>query len=85
MQIKLPVMVTLARQKLKVSRILEIAPGSLIQFDKFCEDMLDVEAADHKIALGEAVKVGDKFGIRITSMVLPSERFVTVQREKKAG
>lgn len=81
MQIKLPVMVTLARQKLKVKRVLEIAPGSLIQFDKFCEDMLDVEAADRKIALGEAVKVGDKFGIKITSIVMPPERFNTVAKD----
>ncbi|MDA7977811.1 MAG: FliM/FliN family flagellar motor switch protein [Pirellulales bacterium] len=82
MQIKLPVMVSLARKKLEVKRILDISPGSLIQFDKFCEDLLDVEAAERKIALGEAVKVGDKFGIRITSLVLPQEKFVTVKQAK---
>ena len=84
MQIKLPVMVSLARKKLQVKNILEIAPGSLIQFDKFCEELLDVEAAEHRIARGEAVKVGDKFGIRITSLVLPPERFVTVRKESDA-
>lgn len=83
MQIKLPVMVSLARKKLEIKHILEIAPGSLIQFDKFCEDLLDVEAAEHKIARGEAVKVGDKFGIRITALVQPAERFVTVQKEEQ--
>ena len=37
--------------------------------------MLDLEAGGHPVAHGEAVKVGDKFGLRITSVRLPDERF----------
>ena len=32
------------------------------------------------VAEGEAVKVGDKFGFRITSMLMPQEHFVKVKR-----
>ena len=40
--------------------------------------MLDLDVGKRRVARGEAVKVGDKFGLRITSMVLPEERFEAV-------
>jgi hypothetical protein len=40
--------------------------------------MLDLEAGGIPIAAGEAVKVGDKFGLRITSIRLPEERLLPV-------
>jgi hypothetical protein len=46
--------------------------------------MLELDAAELPIGLGEAVKVGDKFGLRITSMLLPEERFLPV-RPRKTG
>jgi flagellar motor switch/type III secretory pathway protein FliN len=59
---------------------LNIGPGSIIQFNKSCEDTLTLEIAGHKFAVGETVKVGDKFGLWITSIVLPDERFWVVGR-----
>jgi flagellar motor switch/type III secretory pathway protein FliN len=61
-----------------------LGPGSIIQFDKSCEEMLELDAGGRRIAMGEAVKVGDKFGLRITSIILPDERFrpVTAARRK---
>ena len=47
--------------------------------------MLDLETGNQSIAVGEAVKVGDKFGLRITSMVLPDERFKIVQAAAENG
>jgi flagellar motor switch protein FliN len=79
LRISVPVTVTLAEKKQPLDRIVELAPGSIIQFDKSCEQMLDLSAAGRKIAEGEAVKVGDKFGLRITSIVLPDERFEPVR------
>ena len=79
LRIKVPVVVTLAEQRQKVNRILEFGPGTIIQFDKSCEDMLDMDAGERRIASGEAVKVGDKFGLRITSIVMPEERFHAVK------
>jgi hypothetical protein len=37
------------------------------------------------VAEGETVKVGDKFGLRLTSMVLPEERFQTVAGKPPDG
>ena len=75
LQIRVPVTVTLARKKRVVSRILTIAPGAILQFDKACDEVLEMEIGDQAIAEGEAVKVGDRFGIRITQIQLPDERF----------
>jgi flagellar motor switch/type III secretory pathway protein FliN len=78
LRIKVPVVVTLAEKRQKLSRIIELGPGSIIQFEKSCEEMLDLEVGSQAVACGEAVKVGDKFGLRITAMVLPEERFSPV-------
>lgn len=79
LRIRVPVVVTLARKRQDLARVMELGPGSIIQFDKSCEEMLELSVGDLQIAVGEAVKVGDKFGLRITSIVLPQERFQSVQ------
>ena len=75
LKIEVPVIATLARKKQSIADIIELAPGDIIQFDKSCEDALDLEVGNQPVALGEAVKVGDKFGLRIISIVMPDERF----------
>ena len=85
LQITVPVVVTLAEKRQPLGRIIEFGPGSIIQFDKSCEEMLDLSVGNHRIACGEAVKVGDKFGLRITSITLPQERFYGVREGKAKG
>lgn len=85
LRVRVPISATLASQKQPIWRIVELGPGSIIQFDKSCDELLELEVAGHKVALGEAVKVGDKFGIRISSMVLPDERFNKIQGHAETG
>ncbi len=80
LKIRVPVSVTLAHKKQLASQILELGPGAIIQFDRSCEETLDLEVGGLRIALGEAVKVGDKFGLRITEMVRPGEQYVPLKR-----
>jgi flagellar motor switch protein FliN/FliY len=82
LRVKVPVVVTLAEKKQKLGRIVELGPGQIIQFEKSCEEMLDLEVGNRKIATGAAVKVGDKFGLRINSIVLPEERFLPLKPKK---
>jgi hypothetical protein len=37
------------------------------------------------VAVGETVKVGEKFGLRISSMLMPQEKFQRVQSSRHAG
>jgi flagellar motor switch/type III secretory pathway protein FliN len=79
LRIEVPVAVTLAAKKQAVGQIIELAPGAIIQFNKSCEEMLDLEVGGRSVGKGEAVKVGEKFGIRLTSLTLPEERFKPVR------
>ena len=79
LKIRVPLSVTLAEKRQPLGQILEIGPGSILQFEKSCEEMLDLNVSNLAIARGEAVKVGDKFGLRVTSLILPSERFKPVR------
>jgi flagellar motor switch/type III secretory pathway protein FliN len=75
LRIPVPVVVKLAQKRQPLGRVVELGPGSILQFDKSCEEMLELHIGGQPVALGEAVKVGEKFGLRVTSMVSPGERF----------
>ena len=84
LKVKVPVATILAREKKPIKAILELGVGSIIQFEKPYDEMLDIEVGQSVvIATAEAVKVGDKFGFRISTVTLPEERFrrVEVRRE----
>ncbi|MEW4453209.1 FliM/FliN family flagellar motor C-terminal domain-containing protein [Bremerella sp. JC817] len=83
LHIQVPIRVILAAKKMKVHDIENMGVGTIIQFDKSCEDTLDVEIGRQKIAEGEAVKIGDKFGVRVTSMTMPEERYIALKARKR--
>ncbi|QDU93382.1 FliM/FliN family flagellar motor C-terminal domain-containing protein [Lignipirellula cremea] len=83
LKIRVPVRVTLAATRQSVTRILELGPGSIIQFEKSCEESLTLEVGEQHVAEGEAVRVGDRFGFRITSIVQPEERFWKVNNGRR--
>jgi flagellar motor switch protein FliN/FliY len=65
LKIDVPVTVTLAAQRKPIQEILELGPGSIVKFDKTCDEPLELLVGEHVIATGEVVKVGDKFGLRV--------------------
>ena len=85
LKVSVPVVVTLARKKMPIDKVLKLVPGIMIQFDKPCDTPMMVEVVDQPIAEGEIVKTGDKFGIRISEILKPSERFLAVTGQKKAS
>jgi flagellar motor switch protein FliN/FliY len=78
-KIKVPVSVNLASHKQSVQEIIEMVPGSIIKFDKSCDELLELVVGDQTIAEGEVVKVGDKFGLRVQHMIRPQERFIAIK------
>ena len=82
LRISVPVMVTLATTRLSLKRILQLGPGSIVPLEKSCEDPLTLQVGNHDLAVGEAVKVGDKFGLRINSMVMPQEKFLAIRGKR---
>jgi len=63
--------VTLARQRISLGRVLGLVPGAMLTFNKHYADPMELEAAGHRIANGEIVKIGDKFGVRILEILQP--------------
>jgi flagellar motor switch protein FliN/FliY len=69
LKIRVPLHVTLASQRKNIQEITELGPGSIVKFDKTCGEPLELVVGDRPLALGEVVKVGDKFGLRISGLV----------------
>jgi flagellar motor switch/type III secretory pathway protein FliN len=80
LRIEVPVSVRLASKKESIQEIIELAPGSIIKFNKACEQPLHLYVGDQEVAEGEAVKVGDYFGFRLSQMLMPQEHFCPVRR-----
>lgn len=80
LHVEVPVVVTLASKRMPIDQVLKLVPGVMIQFEKPCDSPMTLELAGVAIAQGEVVKIGDKFGIRISEIVRPAERFIDVNR-----
>jgi flagellar motor switch protein FliN/FliY len=65
LKIEVPVIVRLARCNMPLSRIMDLTPGSILEFDKPADDPLELMINNECIGVGQAVKVGEKFGLRI--------------------
>jgi flagellar motor switch protein FliN/FliY len=82
LRITIPVSVHLAAKKETVQEVVEMVPGAIIKFEKGCDELLQMVVGGQLIAEGEAVKVGDKFGFRVSKMLLPREHFIPVRRPR---
>ncbi len=49
-----------------LSKILTLSPGSIIEFDKPSDELLDLMINNRPVGRGQAVKVGENFGLRVT-------------------
>ena len=72
--------VELGRTKVPIKYILQLAQGSVVELDALAGEPMDVLVNGYLIAQGEVVVVNDKFGIRLTDVVTPSERLRRVSR-----
>jgi flagellar motor switch protein FliN/FliY len=74
LDIPLQVSVEIGRSRILIKDLLEMQEGSIIELDKLSGEPLDLYVNSRLIARGEAVLVKDKYGIRLTDVVSPSER-----------
>lgn len=78
----IPVQLTveLGRTKIAIKNLLQLAQGSVVELDGLAGEPMDVLVNGCLIAQGEVVVVNDKFGIRLTDIVTPSERIRKLNR-----
>ena len=67
-------LVQATQARLAIRELLQLGPGSVVELHKLAGETLDVLINGKPIARGEAVMVNDKFGVRLTDVISPSER-----------
>lgn len=72
--------VELGRTKIPIKHILQLAQGSVVELDALAGEPMDVLVNGCLIAQGEVVVVNEKFGIRLTDIITPSERLRRLNR-----
>ncbi len=82
MILDIPVQITveLGRTKITIKNLLQLAHGSVVELDAMAGEPMDVLVNGTLIAQGEVVVVNDKFGIRLTDIITPTERMRKLNR-----
>ncbi len=82
MILDIPVQLTveLGRTRIPIKHILQLAQGSVVELEALAGEPMDVLVNGYLIAQGEVVVVNEKFGIRLTDIVTPSERMRRLSR-----
>src|SRR3954471_23316064 len=68
LRLEVPVIVKLAERKLTLSEVMRLGPGAIIEFIKSNEEPLELLINNKAIGLGDAVKVGENFGLKISQI-----------------
>ncbi len=74
LSLEVPVSVILAERDMDIESILGTKIGTIIEFDVPFDSDLMLYVADEQVAYGQAVKIGENFGIRVTSVKSVEER-----------
>jgi flagellar motor switch protein FliN/FliY len=80
MNIPVKLNVELGRTKISIRQLLELAQGSVLELDGLAGDPMDILINGYLIAQGEVVVVEERYGIRITDIITPTERVEKLNR-----
>lgn len=83
---KVPVQLTveLGRKRIRIAELLQLGPGSTIELSSIAGEPLDVRVNDRLVARGEAVAIGDSYGVRILEVVSDDEKSAALEQEKQS-
>src|SRR6478672_2277918 len=68
LRLHVPVIVKLAERKLTLAEVMRLGPGAIIEFSKSSDEPLELLINNKPIGLGDAVKVGENFGLKINQI-----------------
>lgn len=74
LDVPVTVSMEIGRTKINIRNLLQLNQGSVVELDRLAGEPMDVLVNGTLIAHGEVVVVNDKFGIRLTDVVSPTER-----------
>lgn len=79
MDIPVQLTVELGHTRMPIRNLLQLAQGSVVELNELAGEPLDVYVNRCLVAQGEVVVVNEKFGIRLTDIITPSERLKKVR------
>lgn len=82
MDIPVQLSVELGRTRLTIKNILQLGQGSVVELDGLAGEPMDIYVNGYLIAQGEVVAVEDKYGIRITDIITPSDRIARLNNRR---
>lgn len=85
LSLEVPLIVLLGERQLKVSEVIALMPGAIVELPKGSEEELTLMVNNRAIGTGVAVKVGENFGLKITYMGDLKARIAALGKEEKAG
>lgn len=74
LDIPLDVSVELGRTKLRIKDLLQLGQGSVVELNKLAGEPAEIYVNHKLMAKGEIVVVNEKFGVRLTEIISPSDR-----------
>jgi len=74
LKLTVPMAVELGQRQMRLSEVLSLAPGALVELPQRADDPLVLQASNRPIGTGSAVKVGEQFGLRVTQISPPRAR-----------
>lgn len=73
MDVPVELTVELGRKHVRIGEVLRLGPGSVIELSKANGEPLDIYVNNRLIARGEAVVVGERYGVRLTEVLVAEE------------
>ena len=73
LQIRVPVIVKLAERRISLQDVLQLSTGSIIEFYKSSDEELELLINNRAIGLGVAIKIGENFGLKLTTVGTPRQ------------
>lgn len=74
LDIPISLSVELGRTRMLIKELLQLGQGSIVELEKLAGEPIEILVNGKLIARGEAVVVNEKFGVKLTDVVSPSER-----------
>ena len=81
LKLKVPLLVTVGERFLPVDDVLALGPGAIIEMERSADSDLILMVNNKTIGTGEAVKVGENFGVRINQIDSAKERITAMANE----
>lgn len=73
MDVPVRLTVEIGRKAMRIAELLRLGPGSILELNKANGEPLEIYANDRLVARGEAVVVGERYGVRLTEVLVGSD------------